>query len=69
MMVMEMTGIEQHYKLSEAAKLCDVSTRTLRRWIKDGRIKAASWETERGFEYRIPASELVKNFGFSPEEK
>lgn len=52
--------LEQHYKLSEAGKLISVSTRTLRRWINDGKIKAAMWDSPRGKEYRIAESELVR---------
>jgi putative resolvase len=59
--------IEKHYKLVEAGKLLSVSTRTLRRWIKAGKIQAVKWQSRRGLEYRIPVSEL-KRFGFIVKE-
>jgi len=48
---------ERHLSLSEVAELMEVAERTVRRWIKSGRLKAY----KPGRDYRIPES-AVKEF-------
>jgi excisionase family DNA binding protein len=48
---------ERHLSLSEVAELMEVAERTVRRWIKAGRLKAY----KPGRDYRIPES-AVKDF-------
>ncbi len=48
---------ERHLSLSEVAELMEVAERTVRRWIKSGRLKAY----KPGRDYRIPES-AVKDF-------
>ncbi|MDP9476790.1 MAG: helix-turn-helix domain-containing protein [Actinomycetota bacterium] len=45
---------ERHLSLAEVAELMDVSERTVRRWIKAGKLKAY----KPGRDYRIPRSAL-----------
>jgi len=48
---------DRHLSLSEVAELMEVTERTVRRWIKSGRLKAY----KPGRDYRIPES-AVKDF-------
>jgi excisionase family DNA binding protein len=47
--------LQQHYRLKTVAEMCDVSEKTVYRWIYEGRIKAHRI----GGSIRIPKSELV----------
>lgn len=47
---------DRHLSLSEAAQLLDMSERTVRRWIKSGKLKAY----KPGRDYRVPESAIGK---------
>jgi len=51
---------ERHYTLDELADVIRVSVRTLRRWISNGRISPVKKKSERGFQYLVPASKVIK---------
>lgn len=54
--------------LSQAAKQLKVSEKSIRRYIKSGRIKAVLIKGEKGYEYRINKEQL-KNFVSPPRGK
>lgn len=62
-------NIEQHFTLSEIAEKLNISTRTLRRWIDAGRLRATEvpGRGRKGKEYRVPASAL-RELGFKVKE-
>lgn len=51
---------ESLLKISQVARIFKVSPRTVRGWIKDGKLKA---EKTPGKQWRIPYSEITKKFG------
>ena len=54
--------------LSQTAQLLKVSEKSIRRYIKSGRIKAKLIKGEKGYEYRIEKGQL-KNFAKPPRGK
>jgi len=48
--------VQQHYKIKTVAKLYDISEKTIRRWIKSGKLKA----NRIGGSIRIPRHEIEK---------
>ena len=52
--------MERRYRTGEVAKALSVSRKTVRKWIKEGKIKA---ERTLGGQYRIPESEVRRLLG------
>jgi excisionase family DNA binding protein len=48
----------QGYTLKDAAKRIGVVTRTVRRWIEDGDLKATKIKGQRGWEWRVDAVQV-----------
>lgn len=46
----------ERYNIREAAKRCDVKIRTIRQWIRSGKIHAE--KQENGWFWQIPDSEI-----------
>lgn len=62
--------LEKHLTIKQVAIQLQLSERTIRRWIKNGRLKAASFPGRYGVEYRIPLSSLRGlNFGVEDIEE
>lgn len=51
--------IENHFTIKQVAEALQLSERTIRRWIHDGRLYAAEFPGRFGVEYRIPASAIT----------
>ena len=56
--------MERHYSTREVCEVLGIANRTLRRWIKEGRIRAVSI----GGRWRIPESEVKRILGQPVEE-
>ncbi len=56
--------MERHYSTREVCEILGIANRTLRRWIKEGRIRAVNI----GGRWRIPESEVKRLLG-QPVEK
>lgn len=66
--MLAMAEIQKHYGVREAAKLLDISERTLWNWIRLERIHAVKVEGTKIV--RIPASELERlGFKVKPDDK
>lgn len=52
-------AVEQHYTVSELAKLLKMRPQTIRMWIREEKIKAVRFGGPNG-DYRIPESEAVR---------
>ena len=50
--------LEKHLTIKQVAERLQLSERTIRRWIKNGRLRAAEFPGRFGVEYRIPLSAL-----------
>lgn len=66
-MVIDMT-IQKHFTIKQVAEALQLSERTIRRWIKSGRLRAVEFPGRFGIEYRIPASGL-KALGFQVNDE
>lgn len=51
-------GQEQVFTVGEAAQRLGLKVRTVRQWLRDGKIKSV--RTENGWNVRIPESELSR---------
>jgi len=56
--------VERHYSTGEVCEILGIANRTLRRWIKEGRIRAININGR----WRIPESEIKRLLGRSVEE-
>jgi len=56
--------VERHYSTREVCKILGIANRTLRRWIKEGRIRAININGR----WRIPESEIKRLLGQPVEE-
>jgi len=56
--------LERHYSTREVCEILGIANRTLRRWIKEGRVRAVNV----GGRWRIPESEVRRLLGRSVEE-
>ena len=56
--------MERHYSTREVCEILGVANRTLRRWIKEGKIRAVNI----GGRWRIPESEIKRLLGQPVEE-
>ena len=56
--------MERHYSTREVCEILGIANRTLRRWIKEGKIKAINI----GGKWRIPESEIKRLLGQPVEE-
>ncbi len=56
--------MERHYSTHEVCEILGIANRTLRRWIKEGRIRAVNI----GGRWRIPESEIKRILGQPVEE-
>ncbi len=56
--------MERHYSTREVCEILGIANRTLRRWIKEGRIRAVNI----GGRWRIPESEVKRILGQPVEE-
>jgi len=56
--------MERHYSTREACKILGIANRTLRRWIKEGKIQAVNINGR----WRIPESEIKRLLGQPVEE-
>ncbi|MCD6084401.1 MAG: IS607 family transposase [Desulfurococcales archaeon] len=56
--------MERHYSTGEVCEILGIANRTLRRWIKEGRIRAININGR----WRIPESEIKRLLGRSVEE-
>ena len=56
--------MERHYSTREVCKILGIANRTLRRWIKEGRIRAININGR----WRIPESEIKRLLGQPVEE-
>ncbi len=56
--------MERHYSTREVCEILGIANRTLRRWIKEGRIRAVNI----GGRWRIPESEIKRLLGQPVEE-
>jgi putative resolvase len=56
--------MERHYSTREACGILGITNRTIRRWIKEGRIRAVNI----GGRWRIPESEIRRLLGQPVEE-
>lgn len=48
----------EKYSIKEAAKMCGVKVRTMRQWIRDGRIRADKHDN--GWYWMIPDTEVMR---------
>ena len=48
----------EEYRLKDAARMCGVKIRTVRQWIREGRILAD--KQQNGWYWMIPASEVER---------
>lgn len=64
--MLAMAEIQKHYGVREAAKLLDISERTLWNWIKSKRIQAVKVAGTKII--RIPSSELAR-LGFRTKDE
>lgn len=48
----------EQYNISDAAKMCGIKVRTMRQWIRDGRILAE--KQKNGWYWQIPESEIMR---------
>jgi excisionase family DNA binding protein len=61
--------IEKHFTIKQVAAALQLSDRTIRRWIKSGKLYAVEYSGRFGSEYRIPRSALTAlGFRVSDEE-
>lgn len=51
--------IEKHFTIRQVAAALQLSDRTIRRWIKSGKLYAIEFPGRFGVEYRIPRSALT----------
>lgn len=51
--------MERHYSTREVCKILGIANRTIRRWIKEGRLRAVNV----GGGWRIPESEVKRLLG------
>jgi len=58
--------LEEHFTIKEVADKLHLHPRTIRRWIKAGRLAAVAFPGRFGTEYRIPGSGLA-TLGFKLE--
>jgi len=56
--------LERHYSTREVCEILGIANRTLRRWIKEGKVKAVNI----GGRWRIPESEVKRLLGHPVEE-
>ena len=49
----------KYYTLREAARLLGIQVRTIREWVKLGKIKAE--KAENGWYWKIPEEEIMKH--------
>jgi len=56
--------VERHYSTREVCKILGIANRTIRRWIKEGRVRAVNV----GGRWRIPESEVKRLLGQLAEE-
>ena len=49
-------------KIAEAAYICDLNAQTIRRWIREGRIKAYGWKGS----FRVRLEELLPEIEITP---
>ena len=56
--------MERHYSTREVCEILGIANRTLRRWIKEGKVKAVNI----GGRWRIPESEVKRLLGHPVEE-
>lgn len=50
--------MEQYYNLKDAARLCGIKVRTIREWVKVGKIKAEKQNND--WYWMIPGSEIER---------
>lgn len=60
--------IEKHFTIRQVADALQLSERTIRRWIKSGKLYAIEFPGRFGSEYRIPRSALTA-LGFRVKEE
>ncbi len=56
--------MERHYSTREVCEILGIANRTLRRWIKEGKVRAVNV----GGRWRIPESEVKRILGQPVEE-
>lgn len=56
-------GLPPLVPLAEVARHCSVSTRTVRRWIEDGRVRRLRTSRGRGGRGLIPREDLARLLG------
>ena len=59
--------VEPQFKIKEVADMLRLSERTIRRWIKAGKLRAARFDGRGGTEYRISIS-AIKEMGFDVKD-
>lgn len=65
-----MAALDRQFTISEVAEMLKLNERTIRRWIKNGRLKATAFpgRGRSATEYRIPESAIIK-LGFEPKKE
>lgn len=48
----------EQYNIRDAARLCGVKVRTMRQWIREGRIRAE--KQKNGWWWQIPGTEIAR---------
>lgn len=68
--MLDYTTIDQQFTINEVARILKINERTVRRWIKSGRLKATPMpgRGRAGTEWRIPES-AIKALGFGVKEE
>ncbi|RLE82145.1 MAG: hypothetical protein DRJ52_02670 [Thermoprotei archaeon] len=61
-----MMNVEKHYSVSKVAEIFSVHPMTVKKWIKEGKIRAI---TTPGGRYRIPESEIRRLMGETPTKE
>jgi excisionase family DNA binding protein len=67
-MEMALMTVEKYFTIREVAEMLKLSERTIRRWIKSKRLRAASFPGRSGSEYRISLAS-IRDAGFEVKEK
>jgi excisionase family DNA binding protein len=62
--------VEKQFTINEVAEMIRISERTVRRWIKSGRLRAIKipGRGRAGVEYRIPES-AISDLGFKIKDE
>ena len=58
---MENTVVEKNYSIKQASEVLGIKVRTVREWIRDGKIKAKKYDVSN--RWFIPESEIIRLIG------